>query len=110
MHHFPISIQLVSKQIRDHDHLGMHQWRYLLERPLIAFDHRILVTGFPRQAGAAAKLRRHAGQQVGARFVGQNRLSAFRNRMGNQIGGSGLSIRPRHQNDLDSLRYFLQDS
>ncbi len=104
-----VAVELVAEDVVHHQALDRQIFARAAESRLVALDQRMGIRALAGQRAVLGKYRDDAGQQVGARLVGEIAEPRVRERLLDHAGGGGLSVGAGHDRDPDPARQLAED-
>ena len=104
MRDLAVAVELVAKDVRRDDDLGLEILQNGLGRGLVALDDRELLFAFAGERALHGKLRRDAGDEVRAGFVSQIALLLVDERLLDHARAGGLAVCAGDEDRAHALR------
>ena len=92
MGHFTVAVQLIAKQIGDHNHLGPELGKDPAGCRLVALNDGVLLPAFAGKTAVHNELRGNAAYEIGSGAVGKIALTLLQKGLLHHAGTGGLAV------------------
>ena len=103
-----VAVELVTEDVRDHEHVRIELLAYAPQRPLVAFDGSEPIARLARDTRADRKLRRDALDEVCATTIIKRLLAHVLERLGNDVRRRRLSVGSRDYDGAHATTQAVQ--